>query len=121
MLCAKIFTGTAIRPITPQGFEGMDGINPLDKLSYQNYTKHLAVEPLRTEFHYPVRGLITSTLLGAKFRYGTNYARFKIDEEAKKRTVELCSIAKTEQYYKGATSRNRTNRWKVLISMASVK
>jgi hypothetical protein len=105
MLCAKIFTGTALRPITPQGFEGMEGVNPLDKLSYQYYTKHLSVEPLRTEVHYPVRGLITSTILGAKFRYGTNYARFEIDEDAKKRTIELCSIAKTEQYYQSNSTR----------------
>jgi hypothetical protein len=99
ILCAKMFAGIALRPITPAGFEGTDGVNPLDKLAYQNYTKHISIEPVRELKKYKADGLVSSTLLGSKFGYGTNYARFEINEEARRMIVEECSIAKTEQHY----------------------
>ena len=99
ILCSKMFSGTGMRPITPYGFEGTEGVNPLDKLSYQNYTRHLSNEPLRVPHKFPVKGLITSTLLGAKYRYGSNYARFEVNEDARQAIIDACSEARTKQYY----------------------
>jgi len=112
ILCAKMFSGTALLPITPQGFSGIRGINPLDKLSYQNYGKHLGREPLRMIGKgkvpkYPVEGLIASTITGSKFRYGSNYARFEINERARQAIVDACSEAKTIQYYGLSNMGNR--------------
>jgi hypothetical protein len=100
ILCAKMFVGIGVRPITPSGFENIEGITPIDKLAYEHYTKHISIEPLRTEVKYPVRDLIPTTILGAKFKFGTNFARFAINEEARRRTIDLCSAAKTKQYYR---------------------
>ena len=104
ILCSKLFSGTGMKPITPYGFEGTEGVNPLDKLAYQNYSRHLSTEPLRAASNgcipkYPVKGLITSTLLGAKYRYGLNYAKFEINETARQLVLDACSEARTKQYY----------------------
>ena len=99
VFCCKMFAGLSLKPTTPKGFESMEGINPLDKFSHQNYIKHLSTDPLKTVVKYSAKGLITSTLLGGKFGFGSNYASFRINDKARREIIDLCSKAKTEQYY----------------------
>jgi len=98
ILCAKMF-GYGLNPMSPQGFENIDGITSLDKLAYQNYAKHLSMEPVKETKRFPVRSIITSAILGKPYAFGTNYASARVNTKAKQETIRLCSEAKTKQYY----------------------
>jgi hypothetical protein len=105
VLCGKMF-GYNLKPITPQGFENDEGVTPLDKCAAQNLRKHLTVEPVMRERKYPARSLVATTILGARYKFGSNYAKTEINETARQRVIEMCSEARTEQYYaqKGTTN-----------------
>jgi hypothetical protein len=100
ILCSNIFSFN-LNPITPQGFTRLEGMTPLDKLSYQNFAEHVSIEPMLMRKKYPVRGLITTTMLGTVYPLGSNYPGTRINQKAKQDTIDQCSIARTEQHYDG--------------------
>lgn len=98
VLCCKMF-GYNLCPITPQGFETMAGVSPLDLLAYQNYTKHTSIQPVLRTVKHPVRSVVVSAIMGKPYAFGSNYAGFDVDEDARQAVIDQTSEAKTIQHY----------------------
>ncbi len=98
VFCAKMF-GYNLCPITPQGFKSMQGITPLDRLAYRDFVSEVSTLPVNQEERFPVRGVIPSVLMGKPYTFGTNYAGYEIDMDARQRVIDMCSDARTVQHY----------------------
>lgn len=103
ILCSKLFSGMGKKPITPTGFITTSGINPIDRFTYQDYKNALSTET-RSNKRYTVNGLIPSVITGSIPREGTNYMYTAVNNDERKKIIDMYSEARSKQYYYGNSS-----------------
>ena len=97
LICGNIFQ-YKLNPITPVGFLSAPGNNPLDKLNFQGFKENLSDEIVKASIS-STKHLTSAILTGRAPKMGTNYIEISINEEARKKVIDLISDARTEQKY----------------------